>query len=230
MNSRTFNSSTWMGLYLPLTLLGALLLPSQRSHASPNDRQSDKQGKRKISLRSSVPKGIKVVAMRNYDDDEWYNNLEFEIKNESGKDIWYMEFLVHLPEYAPAANESLAFLTRFGDIADNAPSEEELKKTDYPLLNPGQGHVFRIPQFQVENFKKLHSPDGATVPAVGHLQFQLYIVFFTDGSGFVGGRPITLKDGRMLEIPNGLGLGPSLPAWFFGLARDGEGLALNRVG
>lgn len=214
MNSRAFNSGKWLGLCIPLLLLGALLLPSQRSQAVPNNPQSDKQGKRKISLRSSMPKGIKVVGMRNYDDDKWYEKLEFEIRNESGKDIWYMEFMVWLPEFTRKGpvDEVPAFITKFGTRADNTPSEEELKNSNKPLLHPGQEYVFRIPQFQVENFKKTYSPDRATVPSVGHLQFQLYIVFFTDGTGFVGGRASTLKDGRISTAPNGIVLSPSLPA------------------
>ncbi|MBX3280143.1 MAG: hypothetical protein KF868_19245, partial [Acidobacteria bacterium] len=212
MNTQILNSGKLMGLCIPLILLGALLLPSQGSHALPNDQQPDNQGKRKITLRTGMPKGIKVVAMRNYDDDEWYNKLEFEIKNESGKDIWHMEFLVRLPEYARSDKESLAFVSTFGTVASNPPSKEELKNPNYPLLHPNQTHVFRIPQFQVENFKKLHSPDGKTVPSVQRLQFQLFKVYFTDGTGFVSGRPITLKDGIIKETPTGVVLGPSLPA------------------
>jgi hypothetical protein len=245
MNSLAFNSGKWLvQCVLLISFVGALLLPS-KSYALAKERQSDKRerDKRKISFGSSIPKGIKVVAMRNYDDEEWYNKLEVEIRNESGKDIWCMEFLVRLPEYAPSAKESLAFITRFGMPASNPPSEEELKKPDYPLLHPGQEYVFRISPYQVENFKKLHSPDGAAVPPVGHLQFDLYKIYFTDGTGFISGRPIILKDGNLIETPNGVGLGPSLPDptakaagvrtllpdWFSGRVLVEDGLALSRV-
>ena len=162
------------------------------------DQTIEPKEKRKISLRSAVPKEIKVVGIRNYDADDWYEKFEFEIKNDSKKDIWYIHFLVGLPEYSKE-DELLVFVMRFGD---NTRISEAIKNPNKPLIRAGEGHVFKIPPYQVENMKKRISPDGTTLPPVKHLKLELYKIFFTDGTGYLGGKAINLNpDGTYTWLP-----------------------------
>jgi hypothetical protein len=188
-----------LGVCIPFVILviGVFFLPSPRSQALRNTQQSETKPKRKISLGSAPPEEVKIIGIRHTDDDEWYEKFEFEIKNDSKKDIWYMDFRVILPEFAKADGD-LAFRMKFGDTSPNSGG---INNPNKPLLRPGEGYLFRIPQYQVENFRKRYSPDGISVPTVRHLRLELYKVFFTDGTGFLGGRPVIMKqDGRLIPV------------------------------
>lgn len=162
------------------------------------DHQEKKQ-KRQIAFRSLIPKEIEIVAIRNYESEKWYEDLEFEIKNNSQKDIWYILLHIGLPEFSIDDMET-TFLLEFGS---NKPKVEEIPTDQRPAIRSGESHIFKIPPHQVENFKKMHSPDGVTMPEVGLLRFKLYKIYYTDGTGFLNGEPIIRKEGKIMR-PGGV--------------------------
>lgn len=201
------NRVKWPGVCAALLVLlvSVLFVPTQRSQVLRNTQQSEREGKRKISLGSEVPKEIKLIAIRNYDSDDWYKTFECEIENQSKKDIWFIHFQLILPQFDRGDRRS-ALLMKFGDTN---PSLGGINNPNKPLLRPGGRYVFKVPEYQIENLKKRHS-DGIHVPLITHLSLDFYKIFFTDGTGYLKGKPIVLEpDGGLRSvIPNKLSSRP----------------------
>lgn len=189
----------WPALSATLLILSValMLVPTQGSQALLNNLQSVPTPKRKVSLGSAPPKDVKIVGIRNVDESDWYNNVEVEIQNEGQADIWFLQLRVGMPEYKREKTTPV-FVVDFGK---DSPTSGGVNRPNKPVIRPGERYTFRIPPEQVKNFAKGYSTDQVTVPPVGWIRFELYKIYFTDGTNFIGGeRVLIAPDGSVTPV------------------------------
>jgi hypothetical protein len=194
--------STWLLTIAAFAILVAVLiaqvprqtsrtLPQERTLVSKQEQQEDKR-KRKHRYARKIS-GIKVVDIRNLQEDDWVEKLEVEIKNISDKPIYYIRVAIIVDEIKPAPNfYPLNFVYRFGNsrhinLGSLAEPEDE-------SIKPGESLVIKIPQDQVEGWNRWKAEQN--FPPVTKVQFYFELVNFGDGTGYFGGEPSSHKPKR----------------------------------
>lgn len=187
--------STWLLTIAAFAILVAVLIaqvPRQANSTSPQERtlapKQDEQGnkpKRKYGYARKVS-GIKVVAIRNLDEEDWVEKLEVEIKNISDKPIYYIRLVLIVDEIKPAPTfYPLNFVYKFGNsrhinLGSLAEPEDE-------FVRPGESLILKIPQSQVEGWSRLKAEQS--FPPVTKIEFYFELINFGDGTGYFGGEP-----------------------------------------
>lgn len=191
--------STWLLTIAAFAILVAVLiaqvprqtsrtLPQERTLVSKQEQQEDKR-KRKHRYARKIS-GIKVVDIRNLQEDDWVEKLEVEIKNISDKPIYYIRLAIIVDEIKPAPNfYPLNFVYRFGNsrhinLGSLAEPEDE-------SIKPGESLVIKIPQDQVEGWNRWKAEQN--FPPVTKVQFYFELVNFGDGTGYFGGEPSSIS-------------------------------------
>jgi hypothetical protein len=137
-----------------------------------NDQMATEE--RKLDFRYRNDKIIKVLAVRNLNNDAWTRDLQIEMKNVSGKPIYFLQIALVMPEDRSQGVES-AFVWNYGDL-ELMKHDKLAEPTDVPI-KPDESFVLTIPKDQAEGFEK--SKD--TRPSITKLVMEFNFINFGDG-------------------------------------------------
>jgi len=141
---------------------------------------------RAVTYQYQNDKILKVVEVRNLQKDTYLQDLEIEIKNVSGKPIYFMYLWLHLPEIPPPPGATItAVHWEYGNrgLINNERLAEE---SDIPI-KPGEAFVYKVPKDQVKNLYRLLNEND--IVSVTHVVLSFDVINFGDGTGFEWGQP-----------------------------------------
>jgi hypothetical protein len=187
MNSHTipshlkkFKSTMFAGAllvaFLGLCAVGTMPTAAQ---SSPEERE----------LEDKIPKHLPIkVKVKNLNKQNWVREVEVEVTNTGVKPIYYVGFILSMPEVISEVGNSVAvdFSYGRGGIGDfrNRPTSE-----DVPLL-PGETCVLKVPKNQMSGWESARDRRKWSEPKKFRLKF--YLLHHGDGTGYgtLGGLPV----------------------------------------
>lgn len=148
------------------------------------------QGQEK-KLLSNIPSHLPLkVKVKNLNSKRWVHDLEVEVTNTSERPIYFLGFGITLPEIIGSTGHKIGFFLMYGRgqlIDFSTPIQPD----DVPL-QPGEKHIFKIPEGIAKGWDALKEREGKPEPKRIHLIFQS--LNFGDGTGFndAGGTPVNI--------------------------------------
>ena len=171
-----------------LGTLSLLLILSVVSIAFLSTTRSSAQG-RKYHVKTFKDMPVEVREVRNLQKgEEWFRDLEIEIKNISDKPIYFITLTIEFPDIpAPAdapEGSKIGYPLHFGNR--KLGDLRQLAGPEDVSIKPGETYVFTITQgfsIGLENMKqKLNLPSEA----VQNIVIEFNTISFGDGTGFEG--------------------------------------------
>ncbi|HKP48152.1 MAG TPA: hypothetical protein VJT50_16240 [Pyrinomonadaceae bacterium] len=152
-------------------------------------------GERKLKVKEFKDMPLLVRKVKNLQSETWQKDLEIEVKNVSGKPVYFILAYLIFPDVAVPDGEAGIPLT-FGK-QENILIRNVANPTD-PCLNPDEIYVFTIP----ERFRR--GLQGHSPALYKNFRLEIALVSFGDGTGWELGQP---RDKRkqisFLRMPNG---------------------------
>ena len=140
----------------------------------------------KVWLCADTRRPRAVTGVRNLQNEQWWRDLEVEVKNTSDKPIYYIGFLIALPdtgspkEGSPKSDGMWGVHLNFGRPALGDVRAGRAEAGDLPL-EPGESYVFKIPENVQGTFSRRPESHARKV------LLEVVEVSFGDGTGFVAG-------------------------------------------
>lgn len=157
----------------------------------------------------------KEKQFRDLNNDNWARDLELEVKNIGNKPIYFLRFLLEVPE-AKIADSHQVFVIGYGRLAladlNNRPTTEDVP------IEPGETKVLTIEDVGVRGWDQAR--DHRLVPRIHGVRVTIEDLNFGDGTGFFG------KTGAPRPKPDSE---PSGPASCFPAVDRYGGLKITRV-
>jgi hypothetical protein len=151
-------------------------------------------------LEDTIPKHLpikvkikkeKEQAFKDVKNEKWMRDFELEVTNTGDKPIYFLDFVVTMPEITAPDGSNMAFPIQYGRI-ELGNMGSKATPDDIPI-KPGETYVLKAYDSSVQgwdNFRKHHNkPDAKKLT----LNFQM--LSFGDGTGFwtTGGIPFPEK-------------------------------------
>lgn len=179
MNVLTINRRWLLAALLCLAAVAGLVLTlSARSDARPTKERTYKL------LDKDFPKDVvEVKEVRNLQSAIFPKDLEVELKNISGKPIYFISMALILPN-AKINGIPLIFRLDHGDsrLVDNS---ELAGSKDVPI-SPQQSFVLKVNELQARGLQQFIAKGDLAASALDRVLFHLQIINFGDGTGFIG--------------------------------------------
>ena len=144
-----------------------------------------------------MPVAIKEVRNLNKEGDEWFRDLEIEVKNVSDKPIYFISIIIEFPDISapspqPRADGIVPLRSVTGFVLTYGNSKlidlSQRASADDPALQPGDTYVFRIPEARSLGFANMKKRGIITDEATKNIELHLERVSFGDGTGYSYGR------------------------------------------
>ena len=169
-------------------------MPSQQTEKRELENRVPKHVPLKINLRPE-----KEATFTKLDNERWMRDLELDVKNTGDKPIYFLQFVLEMPDMTPAADRHTAFVMHYGRdklILFETPLTSE----DAPI-KPGETVVLRVDEMDVEAWQHFRQGPNGLLP--WQLPKKVILLFerlnFGDGTGFDGGdaRPWPQAKGQL---------------------------------
>ncbi len=157
-------------------------------------QEKSKGEERKMSLGTDPPEAIKIMKISGYKSGNWLDDFELEIKNNSDKPIYYLEFLLETPEMNRSESVRELRVLKFGDPELGTPDAQPKDLEKSPHLDPGETITLKILERSKEAFKlsleKSLQEGIVQTDRITKFILHIYMVKFADGSGYHGNNKI----------------------------------------
>jgi hypothetical protein len=141
------------------------------------------QRERKFKNREFKDIPLAVTKVSNLQSDTWYKDLEIEVKNISGKPIYFILAYLQFPDIPEPGDAVYGIALHYGERR-NIDYRKDADPKD-PHLNPGAKFTFTIPEKMKEGLRDQHE---TTPEQMKKLELQISVVSFGDGTGIVAER------------------------------------------
>ena len=153
-------------------------------------RSAIQERKLKVKGFNNIP--VAIHDIRNVQSENWFRDLEIEVKNVSKKPVYFIALHLQFPDI-PANGGKTGFTMTYG--SPRLGTIRNLAGTGDPSLKPGETYVFKVPEPRVRGFenmkKRMNIPEAATK----NILVQFDTIGFGDGTGFVlGSRYVDYRD------------------------------------
>lgn len=174
---------------------------------APGERRFTKK------LFENMPVVIKEIRNPNKGED-WLRDLEIEVENVSNKPVYFISIYIEFPDILPMveAHPSVdghmpskvrtAFPLTYGN--PKMVNISTLASADDVPLNPGETHIFKVPEARVLGLAYLKQSRGVLEEATRNVIIRLNTVNFGDGTGFMSGRKIVIPNKEPEDSSRGL--------------------------
>jgi hypothetical protein len=153
-------------------------------------KQDNPPQRRRIKNRHAIPHEVEILAIRHLQEEDWYNKLEFEIKNVSAKPIYFLLIWLNLKETFGLGGLPIAFYLHYGDM--RLYSLEESPDENNGAIQPGEKMILRIPEKQRKEAVEHLVGKGISLD-VEDIEISVNMINFGDGTGYVGGASSSWK-------------------------------------
>jgi len=134
----------------------------------------------KVKLRAEKEKAAEDMA-----NDRWHRDLELEVKNTGDKPIYYMYFILEMPEINPGG-ATLSFTLQYGKRSLFGIFKGRAEAEDIPL-NPKDTLFLRLDDGQVQGWEIAKARDKWPQPK--RIVIECQELNFGDGTGFLHATP-----------------------------------------
>ena len=159
---------------------------------------AEKERKLKLKTFKDIP--VVIHKVKNLQWETWHKDLEIEVKNVSGKRIYFMLAYLIFPDESVPNGQSAISLAMYGDPKKNGDIAKYADPED-EHLEPGDTYVFTIPEMYRKGAKAKHEKSPKVTK---NLVLEFAIINFGDGTGFEAGRNLDLRGkGFTPPVPEG---------------------------
>lgn len=139
------------------------------------------QDKYKVGFTYSIPKHLPItIEVRNLDKEDWISEFEIEVTNIGEKPIYFLSFVLILPDSKNSESLPTGFSIRYGR-SELVVYDNKVRSEDKPLKS-GESCILKVSEKSVEGWKKAKNRFNIQESKVIQLFFQM--LRFGDGSGF----------------------------------------------
>lgn len=169
-------------LLLSIACLASIFLingTSGTSTAQSEERVLEDTVPKHLPIKVKIKKE-KEQAFKDLKNEKWMRDLEIEVTNTGDKPIYFLDFVVTMPEITAPDGTNMAFPLRYGRI-ELGSIENKAGPDDIPI-KPGETYVLKAYNSSVrgwENFRKHHNK-----PDAKRLILNFQVLSFGDGTGF----------------------------------------------
>ncbi len=158
------------------------------------------QEERKVNVHTYSRMPLAVREIRNLQKKEdWFRDLEIEVKNISGQPIYFISLSLEFPDIpapTPTPRPDNGFIPRsttgfsvtYG--ADRLMDVRQLAGPEDIPLAPGETYVFKIPESRALGFESMNRQMSLPPQTWNRIELEIDTVSFGDGTGYVGSRKI----------------------------------------
>jgi len=157
-------------------------LRSSTTAQSSDERQFEDKIPKHLPIKIRI-QPEKEKAAKDLNNDRWQHDLAFEVKNTGDKPIYYLWFILDLPEIKPNGI-NIAIILRFGKHSIFDESKGRAQPGDVPL-RPNETLIFSIDKRQADGWDETRKVEN--LPQPKKLSIELVELNFGDGTGFWGG-------------------------------------------
>jgi hypothetical protein len=177
------------------TLFGvsAIAVGRQMPHATAQNKLAVEPTVPERKLKYEVPAHIPLkLEVRNVEKEHWMREMEVEVTNTGDKPIYFLEFIVELPEVISPLGNITGYTLTYGsfEIMDFSTRP---RVEDEPI-QPGKSYTFKFPAKWAADWEWGKEKEGLADPQ------QLLLVFhrlnYGDGTGFLGRHGTPLPSNR----------------------------------
>jgi len=183
MNGREFNN--FRKFALAILLFGAttaLLANAVFTYSSTqSERVIEDKTPKHLPIKIKV-KPEKERAVKDLSNNRWHHDLAFEVRNTGDKPIYYLYYIVDMPE-VKHNGISFTFIVRYGQRSIFSEWKGLARPEDKAIL-PGETVVLKIPDSQADGWDKTSEIERTGQPTKLSIIFQE--LNFGDGTGFWG--------------------------------------------
>lgn len=184
-NLSKFKVLVTLSLLSVLSLVSISFLSTARSSAQ----------ERKYTVKTFKDMPVEVHEVRNLQSENWFRDLEIEVKNISDKPIYFIALAIEFPDIPagppptdrPYSRSATGFNLKYGrpelgDVKMLATSEDI-------AIKPGETYVFTIPEGRVLGLENMTRRMNLPPEATNNIAFRFLTISFGDGTGFEGSGP-----------------------------------------
>lgn len=148
-------------------------------------------------IEDQIPSHLPIkVELQNLDTEKLLDKITVKVTNTSKKPIYYLDFQILLPDVLSARGNPLGFPLRYGRI-DLIEIGTPIRPDDVPL-QPGEVHVLKISEKDLEGFKQHAANMSLTQSEIKKVYLFFYSLNFGDGTGF------SSTNGEFIDIKKSL--------------------------
>lgn len=187
MNPQATPPVSGMTRFLQLSLVILAVIFVVRVMLVPSTAQSTQEER---ELEDKLPKHLpikvklkkeKEKAFKDMKNEKWARALELEVTNTGDKPIYYLIFILEMPEIT-SGGFPIVFTLDYGSVRmrdfKNKPEPDDIS------IKPGETYVLKIIPGSVKAFEEYTVEENRPNPKKVILEFQ--IMNFGDGTGFEG--------------------------------------------
>ncbi|HEX6186954.1 MAG TPA: hypothetical protein VFZ40_02645 [Pyrinomonadaceae bacterium] len=167
----------------------AALRKQAKGQDKPEERQLEDTTPKHVPIKLKI-KAEKEKSFKDLNNDKWLGELEIEINNIGTKPIYFLAFVMTLPDVKGPSGNPMGhdFLYGRGGLISIT---EPIRPSDIPIA-PGETHVFTMPERYVRGWTGAMRDHNLPQPKRVQIVFQF--INFGDGTGFWGGTAAPLPN------------------------------------
>src|SRR5215216_4669803 len=147
---------------------------------------------RKMHIERQPRVPVSVTAIRNLQNENWLQDLEIEIKNDSTKPIYFLLVVLSFPDIPKTTEvdgiERGVVIPLVYGRTELANRGQRANSGDVPI-KPGEKYVFKIAEPYWKGLQSLLSQRQIPSSVTKKLTLRISSLRFGDGTGYVGGAP-----------------------------------------
>ena len=169
------------------SIFSGALTYSQVYHPRNSDGQDSSVKRRFAVVKSPANAAVAIEAVRYLEEDNWYERLEVEVRNASGKPVYFLEVDLLFPDLVNTELDGVPrkLVLPFTYGRRNLMQKGNRSTAEDISLGSEETYVFKIPPFYREMKSRLDVVKGILV--------RVYSVSFGDETGFDAGLPFSFR-------------------------------------
>jgi hypothetical protein len=165
---------------------------------STEERELEDKIPKHLPIKVKIKKE-KEKAFKDLKNEKWLHDFELEVTNTGDKPIYFLDFILILPEISAPDGNEIGFPLRYGRIALGS-IENKAQLDDVPIM-PGETYIFKVDERHALGWETFKRDKNKPQPKKLLLKFRM--LNFGDGTGFIR------TDGLFVPQPKEkAGLGP----------------------
>jgi hypothetical protein len=193
---------------LAIVTLALLVLANGKSATTSTNQTvvqtpAAQQRKTRIIKPPRVP--LSISAVKNLEKDNWLEDIEIEIKNDSNKPIYYLSISLHFPDL-PRSTEADGISRDYGMLLSygrgNLLQSGRFATASDLAIPPGRTYTFKINEAYRKGLLSYLSKNNLSISVIKNIDIRIGSISFGDGTGYVGGAPTSFqRTSKILSPP-----------------------------
>ncbi|MFY9620731.1 MAG: hypothetical protein WAM70_04570 [Pyrinomonadaceae bacterium] len=167
----------------------AALRKQAKGQETPEERQFEDTTPKHVPIKVKI-RAEKETSFKDLANDKWLRELEIEVKNTGTKPIYFLAFVMTLPDVKGPSGNPMGHDLLYGR-GGLISITEPIRPSDIPIAQ-GETHVFTMPERYVRGWTRAMRDHNLRQPKKVQIVFQF--INFGDGTGYWGGTAAPLPN------------------------------------